>query len=87
MNDATTFPLNIIKEKLILSLPQNTEIENSAVVGMEIALREFLTQFTSEIKIDDKNGERKLMVKEIKENIEKSNKYQFLQGLLDNNQK
>jgi len=77
------FPLNIIKEKIILSVPQSTQIENKAVIAVSVAVREFLKEFNSNIKFEDeKEKEKKILLKDIKEVIEKNEKYSFLK-LLD----
>mmetsp|Transcript_28417 Transcript_28417/g.29593 ORF Transcript_28417/g.29593 Transcript_28417/m.29593 type:complete len:91 (-) Transcript_28417:4-276(-) len=82
-----SFPLNIVKEKMILSLPPNTQIDNSAVIAVSHALKEFLKELSSEIHDEVKPNEKKVMIKEIKEAIENNPKYSFLNILIDNQAK
>lgn len=90
MNSEYGFPLNTIKEKILMSIPNNTDIDNSSVVALELSLREFLITFINESLLNDSNlnnqkQEKKVMVKDIKETIEKNKKYSFLMGLLEGN--
>lgn len=84
-----SFPLNIIKEKITLSLPQGTTIDNSAVVFMSNALKEFLINFSQNIYLENSknSNEKKLLIKDIKETIEKYPQYAFLQLLIENSNK
>lgn len=80
----TSFPLNIIKEKMLLSLPHNTPIENSALVGLNSALKDFLSEFAKDLNAQIKtNNEKKGSLKDIKETIEANGKYAFMTSLIE----
>lgn len=91
------FPLNIIKEKLTLTLKSkenennldscknNNDINNNVVVAIAKAVKLFLKRFASDLTItENKLNERKLMIKDIKELIETNKDYGFLLSIIDN---
>ncbi len=79
MNKEIEVPLNLLKEKIIYSLPPGTEIDDNAVRASSLALNYFLRDFARKIQYNDK----KILVRDIKDNIIKDEKLHFLKKLVD----
>ena len=78
MNNQIEVPLNILKEKVLYSLPFGSEIDDDAVKIVSIALNYFLNQFVKKIQYTD----NKILVKDIKNHIEE-NEFSFLRRLVE----
>jgi hypothetical protein len=74
-------PLNIIKEKLNLALPE-TEVEDEAILGFSYALNHFLTLLAKKIKIEN-SPEKKILIKDIKNCIDNEKNFNFLKKLIE----
>ena len=70
-------PLNIMKEKIMYSLPDGSDIEDDAVIAINQALNLFLGDFTKHLKYDDK----KIMIRNIKNCIDTEKRFLFLKKL------
>lgn len=70
-------PLNIMKEKIMYSLPEGSDIEDDAVIAINEALNLFLGDFTKHLKYDEK----KIMIKHIKNCIDTEKRFLFLKKL------
>lgn len=82
--DKVEIPLNIIKEKVSLSLPHDTDIDNGALVALNKSLNLFLGHLSNKIKISfSKNLDKKVMIKDLKECIESNPEFECLLKLLD----
>jgi hypothetical protein len=75
-------PLNVIKEKVLYCLPQDAQIEDSAVEAISLALEYFMKKLASKIPID-RNDEKKILIKDIKTCIENETKFSFLKKLIE----
>jgi hypothetical protein len=65
MNNEIEIPLNIIKEKMLYSLPPGTEIDDDAIKVSSLAVNYFLGNFVKKLNYND----RKIMVRDIKNEI------------------
>jgi hypothetical protein len=84
MKNDIDIPLNIIKEKVLYSLPQNAEIEEDALIVISAALKHFLTDFSGKLPITIDGDERKIKVKDIKTLIQDNDdKYFYLKKLIE----
>jgi hypothetical protein len=79
MNNEIEIPLNIIKEKILYSLPPGTEIEDDAIKASSLALNYFLGNFAKKIQFSDK----KILVRDIKNYILEDDDLFFLKKLID----
>ena len=79
MNNEIEIPLNILKEKMLYSLPSGTEIDDDAIKASSLALNYFLRNFVRKINYNDK----KIMVRDIKNQILEDDNLHFLRKLVD----
>jgi hypothetical protein len=79
MNNEIEIPLNILKEKMVYSLPSGIEIDDDAIKASSIALNYFLRSFVRKIKYSDK----KIMVRDIKNQILEDDNLYFLRKLVE----
>ena len=85
MKNDIEMPLNVIKEKVLYSLPNGTELEDNAVIALSKALNYFLNEFSKDLPISLEGENKKLKIKNIKTLIQnEEKKYFFLKGLVDN---
>ena len=78
MNNQIEIPLNILKEKVLYSLPLGSEIDDDAVKIVSKALSYFLNKFVKKIQYSD----NKILVKDIKNHIEEI-EFSFLRKLVE----
>jgi hypothetical protein len=74
-------PLNIIKEKVNLALPE-TEVDDEAILGFSYALNHFLTLLAKKITIEN-SPEKKILIKDIKNCIENEKTFSFLKKVIE----
>jgi hypothetical protein len=85
MKNDIEVPLNILKEKVLYSLPTGTEVEDNAIIVISQALKHFLNNFSQNLPISLEADDKKLKIKHIKSLIQNEDKkYFFLKGLVDN---
>ena len=77
--DQIEIPLNVIKDKILFSLPNDAQIEDDAVLAINQALKFFLESFAKKIKYENK----KVMVKNIKNCINSDKNFIFLKKLTE----
>jgi hypothetical protein len=82
LNTKIEIPLNILKEKIIFCLPPNIEIEDDAIKVTSLALNHFLKVFVNKISLEP-NGEKKILVKDIKQCIENEEIFKFMRKLIE----
>jgi hypothetical protein len=79
MNNEIEIPLNIIKEKMLYAIPPGTEIDDEAIKASSLALNYFLRNFARKIRYNDK----KILVRDIKNQILEDENLHFLKKLVD----
>jgi hypothetical protein len=85
MKNDIEVPLNILKERVLYSLPLNTEVEDDSIPIFSEALKHFLIDFSNNIPNTLEKDEKKLKIKHLKSIIQKEDKkYFFLKNLIDN---
>jgi hypothetical protein len=82
LNYQIEVPLNTLKEKVLYSLPPDSEIDDEAIKMMSYSLNHFLKDFVHKIKYDS-TDEKKILIKDIKQCIENENIYGFLRKLIE----
>ncbi len=75
-------PLNIIKEKVLYSLPARTEVDENCYVIFNKALNHFLKYFSSNLPYQHDN-EKKILIKDIKTCMDNDKKFSFLKRLIE----
>jgi hypothetical protein len=75
-------PLNILKEKILYCLPNNSEIEDDAVKAVSKSLNFFLRILAKKIPINS-NEEKKILIKDIKTCFENEKDFFFLKKLIE----
>jgi hypothetical protein len=75
-------PLNVLKEKILFSIPPDSSIDDDAVIAISYALKHFLKLLSDKINFEN-NEEKKILVKDIKTSIENEKVFSFLKKLID----
>ena len=71
-------PLNVIKEKVLMSLPCEARIEDESIFAISYALNHFLGVLAKKIPIDS-GEDKKILIKDIKTCIESEKQFCFFQ--------
>ena len=77
-----SIPLNVIKEKIKHCLPKTATIDDEAILAINYSLNYFLKSLAKNIPIDQ-NGEKKILIKDIKNFIEINKEFIFLKKLIE----
>lgn len=80
-NKELQVPLNVIKEKVLIALPE-VEIEDDAIIVISKALNFFLNNLAKKIPID-LNCEKKILIRDIKTCIESEEVFSFLKKVIE----
>ena len=77
--DEIHIPANIVKEKVLYCLPENSEIEDDAVKAITKSVNLFFKELSNKISFD--KDINKIKIKDIKICLENEKKFTFLSKL------